>query len=165
MSKLVKILFLAFFIIFLEVININNEIIEMKKVLNEKEFEIVYAIYYENKTFDALGKKYKISRERVRQICAISLTKLSNAGFKINKEKSNQIVIEESKLRNILSKIDELVIEYKKKIEIIDKQLDAITNDYLRNVLLQSMKSKQDRITELKKIHTRISNYLNNLKT
>ena len=137
----------------------------MKKVLDEKEFEIVYAIYFENKTFDALGKKFDLSRERIRQICAVGLSKLSNAGFKINKEKSNQIVIEESKLKDILSKIEELVIEYNKKIEIIDKQLEVITNDYLRNVLLQSMKSKEDRITDLKNIHTRISNYLNNLKT
>lgn len=137
----------------------------MGKVLDEKEFEIVYAIYYENKTFDALGKKYKVSRECIRQISALALAKLSNAGFKINKEKSNQIVIEESKLKEVLNRIEELVIEYKKKIEIIDKQVEVITNDYLRNVLLQSMKSKEDRITELKKIHTRISNYLNNLKT
>lgn len=137
----------------------------MGKVLDEKEFEIVYAIYYENKTFDALGKKYNISRERVRQICAMSLIKLSNAGFKINKEKSNQIVIEESKLKEVLNRIEELVIEYKKNIEIIDKQLESINNAYLRNVLLQSMRSKQDRITELNIIYSRVRNYLNNLKT
>jgi hypothetical protein len=137
----------------------------MGKILDKKEFEIVYAIYFENKTFDALGKKYNVSRERIRQICAMSLVKLSNAGFKINIEKSNQIVIEKSKLKEVQNRIEELVIEYEKNIEIIDKQLESINNAYLRNVLLQSMKSKQDRITELNIIYSRVQNYLNNLKT
>lgn len=137
----------------------------MKKVLNEKEFEIIYAIYFEKYTMESLAKKYNVSKERVRLTTCRALVKLSNSGLKVKKEISDEYVIAESKLKSVLEKIDELVSLYSKKIDEINTALEVVNNDYLKKQFFSSQKFWNERLEELKLIYSRIQNFLNNLKT
>jgi RNA polymerase sigma factor, sigma-70 family len=60
------------------------------KILNEREREIIeYRKLSENpKTLDQLSKKYKISRERIRQIETKAFEKLQKAMLNSNKSKN-----------------------------------------------------------------------------
>ena len=49
----------------------------MKIVLDERTFDMIYSYYIsENETFDQIGRRYDVSRERVRQIINKGLEKV-----------------------------------------------------------------------------------------
>ena len=63
---------------------------EAMKILNERETEIIIArrLSEEPKTLEELSKKYKISRERIRQIETKAFEKLQKSMINASKSKN-----------------------------------------------------------------------------
>ena len=93
--------------------------------LNQREQDVLqrrYALLHEKKeTLDAIGKKYKITRERVRQIERASLNKIKRL---LNyKEELNTLILE---IDSILEKYGGIVAHHHLVHELSDHYKDTV---------------------------------------
>jgi RNA polymerase primary sigma factor len=87
------------------------EVVASMNILNDKELKILALRFgldgEEEKTLDSIGQQFKVSRERVRQLQEIALTKLRRA--LTDQEKQGKPAGRRSRLRQVQNRLSEII--------------------------------------------------------
>ena len=88
---------------------INREtVLKLMSCLNEKEKDVILKRYIQDYTLDAVGKMYRITRERVRQIENRALLKMrnfSNMNVTLNVKNESELILDGKTLKEVIGEI------------------------------------------------------------
>lgn len=108
--------------------NVPNELLDegtfenefLKAHLNERKIDCLLGVYKRGETLDFIGKKYKITRERVRQIVCRSVLIIRNALIRYEVDKKHADIIKAIREIGIIA--DDVEIYFGKKKEEAKRQ-------------------------------------------